>query len=100
MREIRKPIPGFDGYFASNLGYVYINGSHWTIAKLVALTFIPNDIGDFAVVFHLDEDPTNNAATNLAWVTPGELRKITSKGNVAEVNKIYLKEIRNNDRRV
>lgn len=51
----------------------YDGSSHsFTIAKLVATAFLPNTIGDDAVVAHKDGDPTNNHKDNLMWVNRGK----------------------------
>lgn len=124
MREEIKQIPGLQGYYASNLEYiyqkdpdypedlnmigtypmmgqdtpyVYIDGKHYTIGNLVARTFIFNDVGENAVVFHIDGNPKNNQVDNLIWVTPGERKRLTTKSNAGEIFRVYLNELRRND---
>lgn len=94
MAEVWRDIPGFEGYyqasilgkikslkgkekllkpFKTNKGYYKIKlyGKHYFVHRLVALTF--SDIcGEHLPgyeVNHLDEDTTNNVATNLRWVS-------------------------------
>lgn len=116
-----KAVPGFENYYATKDGYVYklneydeydivgtypkdgstplvwIDEKRFTVAKIVALTFIPNDISENAVVFHLDLNKWNNSVENLVWVTPGELRRMTSRKNLPELYKSYLKVLRENE---
>ena len=96
--EIWKDIEGFPGYQISDQGSIksYINNRHGigkkshflkpTITKrgycvvqlgrgnrrqvhrLVAKAFIPNPDG-LPLVRHLDDNPSNNSVTNLAWGT-------------------------------
>lgn len=48
---------------------LYYDGcSHtFTVAKLIAMMFIPNTIGDDAVVIHKDGNTENNHKDNLEW---------------------------------
>lgn len=122
MKIEMKEVPGFDGYWASSDGYiykddpdfpgeqiqvghypngydtpyVYIDGNHYTVAKLVALAFLENNIGENAVVFHLDGNPRNNSVDNIIFVSPSERRLLTSKNNLPNMYMTYLKEIRSN----
>lgn len=99
MREKWKDIDGFPGYQVSNLGDVrsFKNGAYGLtkkphllvpgrdlhqrafvilgperkclqVHKLVAEAFIPNP-NNYPIVRHLDDDPYNNKANNLAWGT-------------------------------
>ncbi len=96
QNEIIKPIPGFDDYFASNLGNIYSgkkgnfrklkpflggtskylqitlcnNGkrNYCLVHRLVALTFIPNP-DNLPEVDHKDKDISNNNIENLSWCT-------------------------------
>lgn len=47
-----------------------INGKKktWQVHRLVAIAFLPNELG-LPVVNHIDEDPRNNNVTNLEWCT-------------------------------
>lgn len=97
MKEIWKDVVGYEGlYQVSNLGRVkslirnvvmkqrlnkdnypeivlFKNGKHktFTVHRLVALAFIPNDdVTTKTQVNHIDEDKTNNKISNLEWCTP------------------------------
>lgn len=99
MEEIWKDIEGYDGYYqVSNLGrvisykhknakmlkpkinkkgYARVHIRHGKsnryifIHRLVAMAFIPNH-DNKPEVNHLDENPGNNCAENLEWVTQKE----------------------------
>ncbi|WAX14850.1 DNA endonuclease [Enterococcus phage EF36P1] len=97
MEEVWKDVAGYEGlYQVSNLGRVkrattgkvlkgykntteYLgvnlckNGKHKThkIHRLVAQAFIPNPENK-PQVNHIDEDKTNNMASNLEWMTAKE----------------------------
>jgi hypothetical protein len=45
---------------------------HYTISRLVAMYFIPNDLHYRNQVNHIDGDKTNNKVNNLEWVTNRE----------------------------
>jgi hypothetical protein len=94
-KEEWKPIPGFDGYFASSLGHIKSyrrskkgriltiskNGYHVSgalgstvsVAMLVLLAFVgppPTPYGNrkgCSLARHLDDNPKHNWLTNLAW---------------------------------
>ncbi len=94
MKEIWKPIKGYEGYYKiSNLGriknirtntfktisigkigypvvYLYKDGSYKTyyVHRLLAETFIPN-IDNKLQVNHIDGNKTNNSLNNLEWIT-------------------------------
>lgn len=63
--NILKPQPRRHGYLAV---WLYKDGGKKQVSvhRLVAMTFIPNPDG-LPEVNHLDEDKTNNKASNLAW---------------------------------
>lgn len=70
--KVLKPVKRQHGYLGVML---YGKGGHKTrglktfsIHRLVATAFIPNPNG-LSEVNHIDEDKTNNTATNLEWVT-------------------------------
>lgn len=68
--SFRKSKPRVMKPWHSNYGHLYvqIDGHKYTIHRLVAEAFIPNP-NNFPVVRHLDDDPANNWAGNLAWGT-------------------------------
>lgn len=94
IHELWKPIPGYGGkYEASDQGRirsfarpsapgyvlkpviarggyprVSLAGRNYSVHRLVALAFHPNPHGH-PLVRHLDDVPTHNAASNLAWGT-------------------------------
>ena len=94
MQEIWKDIPGYEGlYMISNLSHVYSfklnrlliqykdengykdvwltkdgKGKHYSVHRLVAMTFIPNP-DNLPQVNHKDENPSNNCVLNLEWCT-------------------------------
>ena len=93
-----KKIPGYDGYYADNLGNIYNAKGHKLIAsvgsdgylrlfpyrngkrtnvsvhRLIALSFhgYPQD---GCVVQHINGDKLDNRAENLKWGTPAENRE-------------------------
>ena len=98
-REEWRPVPGYEGlYEVSNTGKVaslnydgtgkrkelkqvvthheyrrvrlYKNGNwrSYRVHRVVALAFVPNPEG-LPEINHIDEDPSNNAASNLEWCT-------------------------------
>lgn len=113
--EIRR-INGHDNYFVSDCGNVYstkghgarelkqtfgsrcvivkMDGRTYSVARLVAETFIPNSIPDRqTIAFHLDGNITNNTVGNLVWVTPSEMRSLT-KVEIWD-RRVYLHGMRN-----
>lgn len=102
MKEIWKDIEGYEGlYMVSNLGNVKSmnychrgyaqnlvpkvnnSGRLWVelfaggnkkqmlIHRLVAMAFIPNE-HNYPQINHIDENPKNNAVTNLEWCTQSQ----------------------------
>jgi len=68
--KIIKPVLGKRGYFCYCL-WNKQKAKNITIHRLVAQYFIPNQEGK-REVNHKDLDKTNNAISNLEWVTPKE----------------------------
>ena len=89
MQEVWRDIPGYENlYQASNRGRIRSNKTilkqslvrgylavclckekkqkNYYVARLVALTFIPNP-NNLPQVNHKDEDKTNNSVENLEW---------------------------------
>lgn len=65
--KVLKGRPNKSGHLA-----VHISGvSNKEIHRLVALAFVPNP-DELPCVDHIDRDPTNNAATNLRWVSKSQ----------------------------
>lgn len=116
--EVWKEVPGYNGkYVVSNKGNVKntktgrllkqslygvkknyrgvklsINGNHYTLGvhRIVATAFIDNP-GMFAEVHHLDNNPGNNNASNLSWVSRLEninLKKHNHKINIVNGDNI------------
>jgi len=101
MKEIWKPIPGYEKYLVSNMGRVMSNNTYshakpklmsiinhgngylyvtlnkgntsknFYVHRLVAMAFLDNPDG-LEQVDHKDHDRANNAVSNLEWVTAKE----------------------------
>lgn len=101
MEEVFKPIVGFTDYYISNLGNVVSckrkypivmkpkldrygykcvclrkdgKNVHFTVHRLVAITFISNKLNK-PCVNHIDGNKLNNTVSNLEWVTVAENTK-------------------------
>lgn len=60
----------FQEYLVVNL-YLNHNGKNYSVHRLVAEAFIPNDDPEHKTqVNHKDENPANNCIDNLEWITP------------------------------
>ena len=126
--EEYKEIPCYQGYYASASGSVYsikrhrllrpqvkfdgyifysvkLEGKQHTLQvhRAVALVWIPNPEGKLEV-HHKDEDKTNNAVDNLAWVSHEENMRAGTQiqrrsrpvvlTNVTDGTKLYFKSTR------
>lgn len=110
-----RVIPGFPGYWVGDNGSVWssvrfprrlvarsghggyvhvrltVNGKQFwiNVHRLVAMRFLPPCPGPEYEVGHLDDDKTNNAASNLKWMTRREntrLRTAHGRGTEGEKN--------------
>jgi hypothetical protein len=77
-KQIRKPHLTHDGYLRMKLCF-----GGWckmfTVHRMVALTFIPNDDPSNDTVNHKDDDKTNNHYDNLEWMTRSLNTKLSYK---------------------
>lgn len=105
MKEIWKPVKGFENYFVSNFGKVkrggkeinpYIDSTKYSkvglakgygeqkkflLHRLVAEAFIPNP-NNKPEVNHIDGNKQNNCVANLEWVTRAENVKHAQKNGL------------------
>lgn len=84
-----KPIPNYEGYFATEDGHIFstrrnrflaetvnrdgykrvtIKNNCRSVHRLVAMAYIPNP-NDYPCINHKDEDKLNNSVENLEWCT-------------------------------
>lgn len=71
-----------DGYYRICLSEKGLkNGRYWSVARLVALAFIPNP-NNLPQINHIDGNKKNNAVENLEWVT--------AKDNIAHAKRTGL----------
>lgn len=66
--KVLKPIVNSNGYLVVNLKREHYYVEQHFIHRLVAEAFIPNP-HNYPIINHIDEDKTNNWATNLEWCT-------------------------------
>lgn len=70
----------------NNCGYLFVvlcdNGvrKHYTVHRLVATAFIPNNDLFADTINHKDEDKTNNAVSNLEWLSNGDNTRYSLAG--------------------
>lgn len=112
-----RPIPGHPGYFATSRGSIFsrkpgrlfkltpfkrgrrghlgVNLSHngkyvlHSVHRLIAATFIGEPPSARHLVMHLDDDPTNNDVTNLAYGLPSEnSAQMTSRDRQAKGERV------------
>lgn len=62
--HILKPVISRNGYCTVCLG----RGNRYLVSRLVAIAFIPNP-SNLPIVRHMDDNPSNNNVSNLAWGT-------------------------------
>ena len=56
---------------------VNIDGVQTAVHRMVAIKFVPNPL-NLPTVNHIDEDKTNNHASNLEWMTVGDNKRYSS----------------------
>ena len=72
-KHIKKPDNEEKGYCQITLKVHGIT-KHYAVHRMVAIAFIPNPLNK-PQVDHIDNDKTNNAVSNLRWVTNEENQK-------------------------
>jgi hypothetical protein len=89
-------------------GYKYVNLSaygdsqrHYSIHRLVAMTFIPNP-NNLQVVDHINNDPLDNRVENLQWLTQKQninrsTKKTSHERKVIKLDKDTLEELETYD---
>ena len=67
---------------------------HRVVHKLVAEAFIPNDDPEHKIyVDHIDNDPKNNMAVNLRWVSPAVNNSLARTDELQKYNRWLLEKI-------
>lgn len=68
---------------------------HRVVHKLVAEAFIMNDDPEHKIyVDHIDNDPKNNMAVNLRWVSPGVNTEFARTDELQKYNRWLLEKIK------
>lgn len=68
---------------------------HRVVHKLVAEAFVPNDDPEHKIyVDHIDNDPKNNMAVNLRWVSPGVNTEFARTDELQKYNRWLLEKIK------
>ena len=68
---------------------------HRVVHKLVAEAFIPNDDPEHKIyVDHIDNDPKNNMAVNLRWVSPAVNNSLARTDELQKYNRWLLQKIK------
>lgn len=69
--------------------------AHRMVHRLVAEAFCPNnDPGHKTVVDHIDNDPKNNMAVNLRWVSPAVNNEFARNDELQKYNRWLLQKIK------
>lgn len=67
---------------------------HRVVHKLVAEAFIPNDDPEHKIyVDHIDNDPKNNMAVNLRWVSPAVNNGLARTDELQKYNRWLMQKI-------
>lgn len=68
---------------------------HRVVHKLVAEAFVPNDDLEHKIyVDHIDNDPKNNMAVNLRWISPGVNTNFARTDELQKYNRWLLEKIK------
>ena len=71
------------------------NICHRVVHKLVAEAFVTNDDPEHKIyVDHIDNDPKNNMAVNLRWVSPGVNTEFARTDELQKYNRWLLEKIK------
>lgn len=68
--SFRKSVPRYLSQTKTNNGHLYVDieGERYLVHRLIAMAFLTNN-NNYPIVRHLDDNPENNALSNLAWGT-------------------------------